>query len=245
MNAFFVALSFLTRFPVPRRTDPEGWPRSTLYYPVAGLVIGFALILFDLLVAGFFPSAVRGVLLLGVWVGLTGGLHLDGLMDTADGFGSNRGPERTLEIMKDSRVGAMGVLAALFLLLLKAAVLASAPAPLWVPLLVAPTVGRWSILLAIRFYPYRREDGIGLGLREGLTGPRLAGATLITLGVSVAALGGWGLLFPVGAALLVGWTARVVIRRIGGFTGDVYGALVEGTEAWMLLLWLWLEVVDP
>ncbi len=106
-------------------------------------MIGGVLAGFDLAVASWFPAGVRGVLLLGLWVWLTGGLHLDGWMDVADGFGSYRSRERTLEIMKDSRVGAMGVIAAILLLLLKASVLASTPDPLWIPLLSGP--GVWTV----------------------------------------------------------------------------------------------------
>lgn len=176
MNAFFTALSFLTRIPVPLRSQPGSWSRSVRYYPAVGLVIGGMLAGFDLVAAAWFPPWVRGVLLLGLWVWLTGGLHLDGWMDTADGFGSYRPRERTLEIMKDSRVGAMGVIAAILLLLLKASALASTPGPLWIPLLAAPVIGRWALLPAIHFCPYLTQDGIGKGLREGLTPVSMAAA---------------------------------------------------------------------
>lgn len=238
MNAFFAALSFMTRIPVPLRTDTGSWSRSVRYYPLVGLVIGGILAGFDLAVAGWFPPWVRGVLILGLWVWLTGGLHLDGWMDTADGFGSYRPRKRTLEIMKDSRVGAMGVLAAVLLLLLKASALASTSGPLWISLLTAPIIGRWGILLAVRFYPYLTEDGIGRGLKEGLNLFSLAAATLLTLAVVVGAAGIRGLWLPaaaVGMVLLLGWMAG---KRLGGFTGDVYGALVEATEAAVLLLCL-------
>lgn len=234
MNAFFTALSFLTRIPVPRGSHPGGWSRSVRYYPVVGLVIGGVLAGFDLAVASWFPAGVRGVLLLGLWVWLTGGLHLDGWMDVADGFGSYRSRERTLEIMKDSRVGAMGVIAAILLLLLKASVLASTPDPLWIPLLMAPMFGRWALLLAIRFFPYLTQDGIGKGLREGLTLISLAGATLLTLLVAVGIAGFQGLWFFVIPLVWVLLWARLAWKRLGGWTGDLYGALVEATEAGIL-----------
>lgn len=238
MNAFFVALSFLTRFPVPRRTDFNDWSCSAAYYPAVGWVIGSALILFQLLVADHFPPEVGSVLLLVFWVWLTGGLHLDGLMDTADGLGANRDPEQTLGIMKDSRVGAMGVLTCLLLLLLKGAALASVPGSLWVPLLIVPVVARWVLLAAICYYPYISRDGIGTGLRDGLTGVSWFLATLLTV-VLVGVVSGWtGVLFPIVGLLFLWWFGRMIQRRIGGFTGDAYGALVEGTEGLLLLLWL-------
>lgn len=244
MNAFFTALSFLTRIPVPLRSQPGSWSRSVRYYPAVGLVIGSILAGFDWAVAAWFPSWVRGVLILGLWVWLTGGLHLDGWMDTADGFGSYRPRERTLEIMKDSRVGAMGVIAAILLLLLKASALASTPGPLWIPLVVAPVFGRWALLPAIRLYPYLTQDGIGRGLRDGLTSLSLAAATALTLLVAVGSAGFRGVWFFVIALVLVLLFGRAARKRLGGWTGDMYGALVEATEAGVLLLWLLLTEVS-
>ncbi|WP_141201683.1 adenosylcobinamide-GDP ribazoletransferase, partial [Paludifilum halophilum] len=194
MNALLNAIAFLTRIPVPVRPNERDWSRSPLFYPVVGLVIGLLLSLFDGLIAGHFPPLVRGVLILGLWVYLTGGLHLDGLMDTADGFGAYRDRERTLQIMKDSRVGAMGVLAAILLLLLKASALASLSEPLFFPLVAATVAGRTALLLAICAFPYRSREGIGNGLKAGLTPFGLTVSFLTAALLLLGLAGGGGLL---------------------------------------------------
>ena len=120
------ALQFLTRLPLPvQLPDSDAvFRRSTVFYPAAGLLIG-------LLTAGsawgfsyLFPFYINAALVLILWVFLSGGLHLDGLMDTADGLLSHRSRERMLEIMKDSRVGAMGVVAGVLSALLRVSLLA-------------------------------------------------------------------------------------------------------------------------
>lgn len=112
-RAFIAALQFLTRLPIPVQVadDPGVFRRSTVFYPAAGLVIGGMVAGIGYGASFVFPAPVNAALLLCIWVLLTGGLHLDGLMDTADGLLSHRSRERMLEIMKDSRVGAMGVIA--------------------------------------------------------------------------------------------------------------------------------------
>ncbi|WP_139488104.1 adenosylcobinamide-GDP ribazoletransferase [Brevibacillus dissolubilis] len=119
MNAFFQALTFLTRIPVRFQAKPEAWAKSTAYYPLVGLIIGMIVAVVAVLLSPFLPTMLIAVLTLVCWIWLTGGLHLDGLMDTADAVGSSRSRERMLEIMKDSRVGAMGVIAAVLVVLVK------------------------------------------------------------------------------------------------------------------------------
>ncbi|MFC4076224.1 adenosylcobinamide-GDP ribazoletransferase [Salinithrix halophila] len=237
MNAFFTALAFLTRIPVPVRMDPRDWPKSTVYYPLVGLVIGVLLVLMNEALSLLFPPLVRSVLVTAGWVFLTGGLHLDGLMDTADGLGANKDREQTLAIMKDSRVGAMGVLAAILLLGVKVSALTYLE-PAIIPLLAAPVAARTGMTAAIAFFPYLREQGMGLNLREGLSPLRLGVA--LTSGTAIIAVvaGWWTFLILGGTALVIGLIARVVLRRLGGLTGDVYGCMAEAVEAAILLLWL-------
>ncbi|MDU5948969.1 MAG: adenosylcobinamide-GDP ribazoletransferase, partial [Paenibacillus macerans] len=121
------AFQFLTRFPVRAELDftPELLRRSVRYYPLVGAAVGLSVWAAAVLSAWLLPPLPAAVLALIVWVWVTGGLHLDGWMDTADGLLSYRPREKMLEIMKDSRVGAMGVLACVLLLMLKASLLAS------------------------------------------------------------------------------------------------------------------------
>ncbi|MBO8163644.1 MAG: adenosylcobinamide-GDP ribazoletransferase [Brevibacillus sp.] len=238
MNAFFQAVSFLTRFPVPRhRFSAADWQRSVAYYPLVGAIIGLALWGFATLMPFLFSPLLTAVLTLVFWIFITGGLHLDGWMDLADGLGSSRPRDQILRIMKDSRVGAMGVLAAIGLLLIKGAAIHDLLAlHLEASLLLVPAIARTNLLLAIRCWPYLREDGIGSGMRAGLNGGKLfAGYLLLVLLGWLG--GGYKLLIVTLLALLyvVGFS-MYVCRRLGGYTGDAYGALIESTETVSLLL---------
>ncbi|RNB80134.1 adenosylcobinamide-GDP ribazoletransferase [Brevibacillus fluminis] len=241
MKAFFHAVAFLTRLPVPRlSTETRDWTNSVAYYPVVGVILGFILWGITWLASALFPPVVASILVLGSWVYLTGGLHLDGWMDVADGLGSNRDRERMLAIMKDSRVGAMGVIACVLLLLFKgAAILELSHSAAW---LVAATAGaRFALTGVIWFFPYLSERGLGSGLRDGLSPWKLIAGGIVTLGV-IAWLVGVGGLLAFGAALLGAWlVARSLVSKLGGMTGDCYGTIVEGTEAMLLAFLLIVE----
>ncbi|KFZ40442.1 MULTISPECIES: adenosylcobinamide-GDP ribazoletransferase [Thermoactinomyces] len=239
MNAFFHALAFLTRFPVPIRLGKEGFRESPVWYPLVGFLLGGVLFLFDQLIAGWFPAPVRVLLDLSAWVFFTGGLHLDGWMDMADGFGSHRDPDKIREIMKDSRVGAMGAIAAILLLMLKAGslfVLAGHPdasfARVWI---TACIWGRMAAVIGIRFFPYAGKDGLGQGMRERFTWPRFCLAlvcTVLPVGVGLGSMGLVVGLFAVWVPLWIGWKGT---RTLGGCTGDLYGAMIEASElTWLL-----------
>ncbi|MFB9277766.1 adenosylcobinamide-GDP ribazoletransferase [Cohnella cellulosilytica] len=247
MNAFWQAVGFLTRFPVPKRAHTlEGWNDSPKYYPLVGLLLGAVIWLAARLAELGFGSAaspVAAALVVAFWIYATGALHLDGWMDLADGLGSQRSRERTLEIMKDSRVGAMGVVAAIVLILLKvAAVQQLAAAGALLALTVVPAMARAALLGAIRFFPYiQREGGLGSGLRGGVTPAALLVNGLLVLAASFAA-GRWMGVIAFAAILLAGGLfGRSIVRRLGGFTGDVYGALIEGAETLALLVLLILN----
>ncbi|XID94011.1 adenosylcobinamide-GDP ribazoletransferase [Paenibacillaceae bacterium WGS1546] len=240
MNAFWQALSFLTRFPVPKRAHTlDGWEKSPRYYPLVGLFIGaFVWLVVFVAEAGFGPSASLVVAAAGVvgWVYATGALHLDGWMDLADGLGSRRSREKTLEIMKDSRVGAMGAVAAIALLLLKVAAVSRLAETGGIALVVViPAMARFTLLAAIRTFPYIQENGLGSGLRGGVTPTVLLVNAALLAAVAYGTAGAIAL--PVlGATLLAGWLfGLAIVRRLGGFTGDVYGALIEGSETFALL----------
>ncbi|MBN2908921.1 adenosylcobinamide-GDP ribazoletransferase [Polycladomyces sp. WAk] len=236
MKGFWSALAFLTRIPVPVRwLHPDGWRTSPAFYPAVGGVIGLCLVGFNWLTASWLSPWVRAVLVVGMWVRLTGGLHLDGLMDTADGMGANRDREQTLAIMKDSRIGAMGVLAALFVVLVKVAAVHDLSFFATIALFSAPVAGRMAILSALYFWPYVRQDGIGSQLKAALTGWRVAGAWAFGI-ILLTVASGWLAVLTLAVTLVVTvWMARRVVHKIGGLTGDVYGAIVEVAEAAVLI----------
>jgi adenosylcobinamide-GDP ribazoletransferase len=174
-------------------------------------------------------------LVLVLWVVLTRALHLDGLMDTADGLFGGWTPERRLEIMRDHQVGAFGAVAGALLLLVKFALLVAAKGNL-MPLLLAPLIGRWALVLAVVAFPYARSQGKGKTIKDYSSWKHLLIASVLA-GVIAWLVAEWLGLVIIGATLLfVLLAAWFVQRRIPGLTGDIYGALCELSEVLVLLL---------
>lgn len=238
MKAFLHAVAFLTRIPIPHLSvSQKDWERSVAFYPLVGLVMGFLLWGAAWLLFHIAPLALAMVLLFAFWIFLTGGLHLDGWMDLADGMGSNRDRERTLEIMKDSRTGSMGVIAALLLFMVKGvSIYYLLETKAFLFLLLPPLAARFFLVAAIWFWPYISEKGLGTGLKKGLQPWMVAAGLLFSCGAFYAVDALSGLLVLILAAG-AGWLfLRAVMKRLGGLTGDVYGALVEWTEMVVLVL---------
>ncbi|MFT9849085.1 adenosylcobinamide-GDP ribazoletransferase [Aneurinibacillus sp. REN35] len=233
MSAFFHAVAFLTRFPVPRLShEAADWRRSVAFYPIVGLLLGIVLYGAAWLFGWLFPAPVAAVLTLVFWVYSTGGLHLDGWMDLADGLGSWRDREKIFAIMKDSRVGAMGVTAAILLFMVKVAALyeiTSGHMELW--MLLPPLLARTALLAAIWFWPYITEKGLGTGLREGLAFWNVWLSFFLASGFAFVLYGIAGVFVVCGTALICWIFLRSVAKRLGGLSGDCYGALVEWAEA--------------
>jgi adenosylcobinamide-GDP ribazoletransferase len=232
-----VAFRYLTVLPVPPSRAADDLGRAAVWFPVVGLALGACLALASLAADRLVPPVVAAMLLVTLWSALTGGLHLDGLADTADGLGGGWSRERALAIMRDGRSGPYGVTAIVLVLGLKAAALASLPDGLvWRTLIAAPMLGRAAPLLLTRLCPAARPDGAGHALAMGTRGSSLLAAGLAAVVVSLATLGPWGLL-PILAAAVVTWgLAAYLRRRLGGFTGDTLGALVETIETAVLTL---------
>ena len=250
LSELVLALQFLTRLPLPLQPEftTAAAARSVTWYPLAGLAVGALLTLAAWLASALLPTLPAAVLVLIAWAALTGGLHLDGWMDTADGVLSHRSRERMLEIMRDSRVGAMGVIAGVLLLLFKLSLLASLLEPrfagdalIWLG--VIPLWSRWWMSVAVIGWPRARADGGMAGLLVEVKRWQLLPLTLLALLGSVCWLAAWMPLVP---ALLVSLAALAVAavtgaagawwltRKLGGLTGDTYGALNEGVEALLL-----------
>jgi adenosylcobinamide-GDP ribazoletransferase len=229
----FAGLAFLTILPVPRRWCGESrdLERSLVWFPLIGLLIGAAIAGFDLGVTALLPVLPASVLTVIAMVAISGALHLDGLADTADGFLSSRPRERILEIMRDSRVGPMGVLAIAGVLLLKVAAVASlAPPVRFGTLLLLPLAGRTAPVLVMSTLGYVREQGLGTAFqrKRSVFAPLLALASLGAAGS--LALGVVGL---AAAAAALGVTAVFALwcrAKIGGYTGDTLGAACELAE---------------
>lgn len=251
--AWLAAFQFLTRLPISISLPPSLtlFRRSTVFFPLVGLVIGAMIAGAGYGLGFILPFYVNAVLVLVLWLLISGGLHLDGLMDTADGLLSHRSRERMLEIMKDSHVGAMGVMACVLYLLLKAVLLAALLAEggleRFFLLAVIPVWSRAYMVMAIAGWPYARSRG-GLGsMYQEVRGQHAFLAGLVAAGFTLAAFvlmpGSQGItkvLVLLSGIMLItyaagSWLASAISRKLGGLTGDVYGALNELTEFLLLL----------
>jgi adenosylcobinamide-GDP ribazoletransferase len=238
MLPFWIALQFLSSLPIrlPGMPAPQELGRSLLFYPLVGLLFGVILWAVNGLLSGT-PLLLHAALLLSVWVLLSGALHLDGLADSADawlgGFGDR---ERTLTIMKDPRSGPMAVVTLVLVLLLKfAALLALIEQQHGVLLIIVPLIGRSALLGLFLTTPYVRAGGLGQALADHL--PRTAGKQMLAVSVlgCVLIAGLSGVLAVVLAVLAYVWLRQVMVRRLGGATGDTAGALLELLEVAVLV----------
>jgi adenosylcobinamide-GDP ribazoletransferase len=232
---FRAALGFLSILPSGRGTQFNAMAMLG-YFPLVGLVLGGILAVLDSLALLFWPAPLVGILETVLLILLTGGLHLDGLGDSADGLFSHQGRERALEIMKDSRIGVMALLAIVSVLAIKAGSLGLLQDKRWLVLLLVPGYSRLGLLFAMRFLPYGRPAGgtgqaffnseIRLASFWGL-GPLLLGSIFL----------GWaGLALNLVFALLLSAGIYFYRRQLGCVTGDTLGALNEVLEAGLFLV---------
>lgn len=258
---FLTAASYVTWLPLAKKLKigadlslddkSSGTPSDNLaglskYLPSVGLVIGAYLLALAMACLFFFKASniVTAAILVVAWLASTGGLHFDGLMDTADGVFSHRSKERMLEIMRDPRTGNFGALTAICTFALKLAAVATLceHVTLLIPTLVlAPAWARWSELYAIGMFPYARPEGNGKIWHDTTKAPRdlLIGAA-VPLIVALPLAYQFGVINTFSIiifACTVGMVAaHWLTEQIGGQTGDTYGAVVEISETGCLVL---------
>jgi adenosylcobinamide-GDP ribazoletransferase len=239
IRPFLIAVQFLTRIPLhlnpPPRPGETG--ASLLFYPLVGLLIGALLVVTGMLLAGK-GLLLAAVLVVGCWILITGGLHLDGLADTVDAWLGGMGVrERTLAIMQDPAAGPMGVLSLVMVVLLKlAAVHTLLGQGHYHYLLIPPILGRMAGLLLLASTPYVRAGGLAQKLEQERHNGRIFMVCLVTLLLLI-------LLAPIAslcaailaAGMLLLWRF-LLLQRIGGYTGDTIGALIEATETGVIIL---------
>lgn len=242
------ALRFLTRIPLPvgsgaAGSEPKELVGSITSFPLVGAILGGVLVATDSVLGGKLPPLAVNTILLAVTALLTGGMHLDGLMDSADGLFGGRTPERRLEIMRDSRVGSYGVQAGALVLVLKLGLLSAFEPGARIGLLIAfPACGRWAMAIVMGYYPYPREGGgLGRTFTEGAGARERAAVTVVLLLIlGASALLGLPLIQALLAVAASGLVAHALARRaaalVGGVTGDVFGAINEVAEIVFLLV---------
>ena len=239
MNRLLTAIRFLTVVPLPSADDEtaEDFARSVVMFPVVGLLIGGASAVFACGVSLVLPPLPAAVVLVAWLLVVSGGLHMDGLSDTADGFFSSRPREQILEIMKDSRVGAMGVIAIVLVVLLKTAALASLPTSLSLKAaFLAPACGRCVLVLGTNWLPNARtEGGLASLFCTDCSWGQVLSATAVAFGAGWCVLQYAGLIV-ISVDLLTIFVFLVhCYRKIGGVTGDTLGASCELAEVTILL----------
>lgn len=238
MKSFWIGLQFLTRIRVTKQqswTD-EDFGRSVKFFPLYGAVIGAVLAAGYYLCNQFFPPLVTAVIILLLEVYITGGIHLDGLMDTLDGICSGRPPEGMLEIMKDSRVGAYGVIGLGLLFLSKFSIYYEFPPEILMPaLIIMPVLGRWAMVIGITQFAYARPAGIGKGFHQYAGRSAMPLATVFAA-VAAAGLGWMGAVVLVVAGAWAYLFCRSISIKLGGLTGDIYGAVTELVQVVTLLV---------
>ncbi len=238
---FLIALQFLTRLHI-KRIDPfpEDWlARSAKYMPLVGVligaVVGAVIVISSIVLSGALPVVVG----LTVSLLLTGALHEDGLADTVDAFGGGTSRARCLEIMKDSRIGTYGALALISTLALKAASLITIdPVAVARVLIAAYAGGRLAAVLALACLPYAGGDDVKASrMSSRITAIELAIAivTAVIAGIGALNLGVFALA-TLGSIMAAGVIALIARRKIGGYTGDVLGAVEQIYETAFIVI---------
>lgn len=223
------AFTLLTVIPLPFTGGANTPPSKSapLLFPVVGLIIGLAMAGAFVLADRWLPIQLAAALTLAVGVGITGAIHIDGVADFADGVFGGQTPEDRLRIMKLPDVGAFGVVAVGLVLLVDwTAVSSLAGANIWATFAVIGTVSRTGPLVVMSMTQYVSSGGLGQSY-SGLARPALAGSILVSAGIAFVAGGALALAVTAAGLLMaavIGWVAK---KRLGGATGDVYGASVE------------------
>jgi adenosylcobinamide-GDP ribazoletransferase len=236
---FFTALGYFTRLPVPAWVtwSPERMKQCVRYLPLVGWVVGGAGAASLYLLAQVLPAGLAVILSMAVTIRLTGALHEDGFADTCDGLGGGWDKAQVLAIMKDSRIGSYGAIGIVLMLLAKAMALveltAAGPAPAAAALLAAHPLSRLAATAVLHALPYARDDDSS---KAGVVAQRLSRFELVLaggLGLLPAVLVLAPLQFLAAlvlAGMLTLWLARLFLRRLGGHTGDLLGAVQQAAE---------------
>lgn len=234
LATFLAGFRFLTIIPVPWSCEQDGrfFKSSLFFFPLIGLFIGAFCSGVVALCSSFLPAALTVLLGLLLLAAISGGLHLDGLADSFDGLLSSRPRERALEIMRDSHIGAMGVIGLIFLILAKFAALLTLPQGTMIQaLLLMPLIGRTAIVLSMALLPYARK-GTGLGLLFYSSSSRRVAASGLLFAILAVLLVSFeaSILIFLGLLLTVGFFSWWSFAKLGGATGDTLGAVCELSE---------------
>ncbi len=234
MTNLISALTLLTVLPIPGKQYEcdHARGRALAWFPAVGFLLGIVLILVYSIGRVIFSDLVAAALVVALWAGLTGALHLEALADCGDGMAATTTPERRQEIMHDPHVGAFGLVAVVVVLLFKFAAVASLRDSGL--LVLAPLLARWAIVLAAAF-PLARTTGMAALFQEGFGRREILTATAWAV-VAAAVFGRRGFIAFLAACAVVLLFATLARNRLGGMNGDVYGAIAEVVEVLVLTI---------
>ena len=234
IRSFFAALTFLTIAPVPGSLlgSEDDISRSLPWFVVVGAMIGACVAFLDKVFCHLLPILPASALTVLLLIAVSGGLHMDGLADTADGFFSARPKTRVLEIMRDSRIGAMGVIATVAVMLVKFSLLASMDGTArFAAVFLMPVAGRFAPVFTTVTMKYVHGDaGLGTAFKKNASLFSLSISLLLLFSVCVGAARYCGLIIATATLLFVAIFSFWCDRKIGGWTGDTLGASVEISE---------------
>ncbi|MCR6105769.1 adenosylcobinamide-GDP ribazoletransferase [Salipaludibacillus agaradhaerens] len=248
LYGFLLAMQFLTRIPVPIECP---WTIKTSrwairFYPIVGLVMGVVLVVVGSYLSPFLPSGLLALILVSLWVWLTGGLHLDGVMDVADAVGSNAPLEKKWTIMKDPHVGSFGIITLFFLLgwktMLIYLLLTQADWHVIIPFMLSVALARLSAVGLLIFLPAAKKEGLAWHWKKNLNwlDSVWAGMPIVLVIGFFPHLSWLVILFLLMTGLYGFW----LMRTFKGVNGDLTGAAIEGGELWgLLLIWIFTSFV--
>jgi len=242
IDDLLVAIQFLTRLPVPRvRFDPDSLSRAAKFSPVVGLMVGLGASVLQRIAAPHLSRPLVALLVLTFLVLISSGLHEDGLADTADGFGGGWNREQVLTILRDSRIGSFGALALVLSVLARFLLLSNLPVNRFTAFIVsAHVLCRWTTLpLSYFLAPARESDGQGARIAQKLSPASLLIGTLSSF-ATVFYFMRTEFWIPVLVALVITVLSGLYYsRRIGGVTGDCFGATNQLTEIAVYFCGVW------
>lgn len=242
LKQIIASIQFMTRIPINinMEMDEKTFGRSSRYFTLIGAIIGSILIVIAYLSNKVFQPFTTAVIILVSEMILTGGLHLDGYMDTCDGLLSGRKKERIFEIMKDSRVGAMGITGFFILVILKISLYTELASSIMYPIIFTmPIIGRWTMIYTITFFPYAREDGLGNIFKKEADKKSFLLVSLISALPFILFLPKMMLISIPLTTILSLIFINGINKKLNGHTGDTYGAVNEITE----ILYLFVSIV--
>ena len=263
MNGLRSAVGFLTILPLAPPRASDGMASARGWFPIVGLLLGAALVGIDLLFTPLslllpladtaiyqrpaFPPLLSAALIVVALAVLTRGLHLDGLMDSADALLGGFTRDRRLAILRDPNVGAFAVISLVCVMLIKVIAVSEMP-PLGrvSALLLFPCLSRCAMLLTMERYPYVRRRGLGTAFLRGRGKWQLALGLAVALFASAALAGIYGIALLAAASALAWGIGAWATRLLGGVTGDIYGAVNEIAETALLVMMIALMAyIDP